>query len=136
RCQLTDESLAHIHIEPALKKPYITSGRAGFRVFGDFKRGFYKISIDAGATTVDGGTVMAPFERTLSVSMRKPQLQFSGSGRYLPRTAWNNLGIKHLNVEAVNMIVRQVPQENLVFWMGNESDSADERTSNVILKKT
>ena len=33
--------------------------------------------------------------------------------------------------------MRQIPPENLVFWLGNDgSDAADERTSNVILKKS
>jgi alpha-2-macroglobulin len=138
RCQLTEEALAgRIHFTPAVKKAYITSGRAGFRVFGDFKRGVYSVKIDAGAQTVDGGTVLAPFARSFAVTSRKPLLGFAASGRYLPRKAWANLGIKHTNMEAVNLIVRQVPPENLVFWLGNTgSDVADERTSNVVLRKT
>ncbi len=137
RCQLTDEAIAQVHFDPPVKKAYITSGTSGFRVFGELKRGVYKVKIDAGARTVDGGIVLAPFSRAFSVAARKPQLSFAASGRYLPRTAWNNLGLKHLNVEEVNLIVRQVPPENLIFWLGNTgTDAADERTSNVILKKT
>ncbi|MDB4952487.1 MAG: hypothetical protein JWO36_56 [Myxococcales bacterium] len=137
RCQLSDDAIARMHFTPAVKKPYITAGRAGFRVFGDFKRGTYSIKIDPGATSIDGGVLLAPFARSFAVSSRKPQLSFASSGRYLPRAAWSNLGIKHLNVDAVNLIVRQVPPENLVFWLGNEGgDAADERTSNVVLKKT
>ena len=136
RCQLTDESVKHIHFEPAVKKLYVTSGRAGFRVFGDFKRGAYKVKIDGGATTVDGGIVLTPFTRSFSVAARKPQLSFAASGRYLPRSAWTNLGIKHTNIDSVNLVVRQVPADNLVFWLGETSDAATERTSDVILKKT
>lgn len=134
RCQLADAS--KISFSPAVKKVYVTSGRAGFRIFGDFKRGVYQLEIAGGATSVDGGVLLSPFSRSFSVSARKPPLAFSSSGRYLPRSAWNNLGIKHLNVDAVNLVVRHIPPENLVFWLGNEqSDAADERTSNVILKK-
>ncbi|MBS1122314.1 MAG: hypothetical protein H6Q90_4542 [Deltaproteobacteria bacterium] len=137
RCQLTDEAIAHVHFDPPVNKAYITSGSTGFRIFGELKRGVYSIKIDAGARTLDGGVVLAPFSRSFSVAARKPQLSFAAGGRYLPRTAWNNLGIKHLNVEEVNLIVRQVPPENLIFWLGNTgSDAADERTSNVVLKKT
>ena len=134
RCQLADP--ARISFTPAVKNVYVTAGRAGFRVFGDFKRGVYKMKIAGGATTVDGGVLLAQYNRTFSVSARKPQLAFAASGRYLPRSAWNNLGIKHLNTDAVNLVVRHVPAENLVFWLGNDSSEvADERTSNVILKK-
>lgn len=134
RCQLADAS--RISFEPAVKKVYITSGRAGFRIFGDFKRGVYKMKIGGGASSIDGGVLLAPYTRSFSVSARKPQLSFAGSGRYLPRSAWNNLGIKHLNTDAVKLVVRHVPAENLVFWLGNDySEVADERTSNVILSK-
>lgn len=134
RCQLSDAS--RISFTPAVKKVYITSGRAGFRIFGDFKRGVYKMKIAGGSTSVDGGVLLAAFKQSFSVAARKPQLAFQSSGRYLPRSAWNNLGIKHINVDAVNLVVRHVPAENLVFWLGNEySEEADERTSNVILKK-
>ena len=134
RCQLADAS--RISFTPAVKKVYVTSSRAGFRIFGDFKRGVYKMKIAGGATSVDGGVLLAAYNRSFAVSARKPQLAFASTGRYLPRSAWNNLGIKHLNVEAVNLVVRHVPAENLVFWLGNDhSEVADERTSNVILKK-
>lgn len=134
RCQLADAT--RISFTPEVKKVYVTSGRAGFRIFGNFKRGVYKMKIAGGATSVDGGVLLSAFSRSFSVSARKPQLAFASSGRYLPRSAWNNLGIKHLNVDAVNLVVRHVPAENLVFWLGNEhSDAADERTSNVILRK-
>lgn len=134
RCQLANAS--RISFSPAVNKVYVTAGRAGFRIFGDFKRGVYKMKIAGGATSVDGGVLLGAYSRTFSVSARKPQLSFAASGRYLPRSAWNNLGIKHLNVEAVNLVVRHVPAENLVFWLGNDSsEAADERTSNVLLKK-
>jgi len=137
RCQLNDEAISRIHFSPPVKHTYITNGKAGFRVFGDFKRGTYSVKIDGGATSVDGGMLLAPFAKSFSVAARKPQISFEGTGRYLPRTAWTNLGIKHLNVDAVNLVVREVPPENLIFWMSNDySDVADERTSNVILKKT
>ncbi len=137
RCQLSDESLQQIKFEPAVDKPYVTNGKSGFRVFGNFKRGVYRVRIGAGARTIDGGVITSGFARSYAITARKPQLGFAGTGRYLPRSAWSSLGIKHLNIEEANLIVRQIPPENLVFWLGNtSSDVADERTSNVILKTT
>ncbi|MBA3819539.1 MAG: hypothetical protein H0X17_11650, partial [Deltaproteobacteria bacterium] len=135
RCQLGDDAVKRITFTPTVKNITIAGGRSGFRVFGDFKRGAYKVRIDAGVTSVDGGVVLAPFSKSFSVKARRPQLAFAASGRYLPRTAWNNLGIKHTNVEAVNLVVRHIPAENLVFWMGSAQDGADDRTSNLILTK-
>ena len=137
RCQLDDDAIAKIHFTPAVRKTYITGGRAGFRIFGDFKRGTYKVRIDPGVVSIDGGVLLAPFATSVAVPARRAQLSFASSGRYLPRSAWDNLGIKHVNVDAVNLVVRQVPPENLIYWMGNDAtDAADERTSDVILKKT
>lgn len=137
RCQLSDESLSYIKFDPPVDKPYITSGKSGFRVFGNFKRGVYRVRIGAGARTIDGGVVTDTWARSYAITARQPQLGFAGTGRYLPRAAWSSLGIKHLNVEEANLIVRQIPPENLIFWLGNtSSDVADERTSNVILKTT
>ena len=41
-----------------------------------------------------------------------------------------------MNVSKAELIVRHIPVENLVFWMSAEQETADDRTSNVILKKT
>lgn len=136
RCQLSDDAIKKITFSPPVKGAYIAGGRAGFRVFGEFQRGAYKVAIGAGAASIDGGVTIAPYAESFSVKARRPALAFAASGRYLPRTAWNNLGIKHTNVDAVNLIVRHIPQENLVFWMSGQQDAADERTSNLILKKT
>ena len=136
RCQLSELALAQIHFDPPVPKAYITPGRAGFRIFGEFKRGAYGMKIEAGALSVDGGVVLAPFSTSFAVSARKPQLQFAGTGRYLPRTAWTNLGIKHTNVDQVNLVVRRIPPENLVFYLSSNRDTADDRTSDLILDKT
>jgi hypothetical protein len=68
RCQLADAS--RISFTPAVKKVYVTSSRAGFRIFGDFKRGVYKLKIAGGASSVDGGVLLAAYNRTFSVAAR------------------------------------------------------------------
>jgi hypothetical protein len=71
------------------------------------------------------------------VSARGSQLGFSSAGRYLPRSAWRNLPLHHLNVDEVQLTVRNVPPENLVFWMGDDArETADARTSNVLVRTT
>jgi uncharacterized protein YfaS (alpha-2-macroglobulin family) len=136
RCELREEAAARLAFKPAVDRVYLTPGRAGFRVFGDFKRGTYSLTIPGGLTSVDGGVLLAPFTRKISIAARKPQLSFAASGRYLPRSAWRDLGVKHLNVEEANLFVRHVPPENLIFWLSADgSEAADDRTSNLLLKK-
>ncbi|QSQ16790.1 alpha-2-macroglobulin family protein [Myxococcus landrumensis] len=133
-----DDAMAEssIRVSPPVKVSVIPA-RRGFRIFGDFKRGTYTVRIAGGATSVGGGTLLADFERGITIPARKPQLSFSSAGRYLPRSAWRNLPLQHLNLDNVELTVRNVPPENLVFWMSDdERETADERTSNVVVKKT
>src|SRR5262249_57793665 len=58
RCQLPDEAMKRIAIEPAAGKTYMTGGRAGFRIFGDFKRVEYSIKIPSGIPSVSGRVVL------------------------------------------------------------------------------
>ena len=95
------------------------------------------MTLDAGATSSTGGRLLSSFTHSFSVAARGSQLGFSSSGRYLPRSAWRNLPLHHLNVSEVELTVRNVPPENLVFWMGDDArETADERTSNVLVKTT
>lgn len=134
-CMLDDGVAADaIHFNPKVKFS-IAPSRRGFRIFGDFKRGSYTMRIDAGTESVGGGTLLSTYERAFSVSARSPQLSFTSAGRYLPRGAWRNLPLNHLNVDEVKLTVRNVPPENLVFWMSQEGDETlDERTSNLIAR--
>ncbi|MBF5044858.1 hypothetical protein FGE12_20830 [Aggregicoccus sp. 17bor-14] len=136
-CSLGEEAAAEaVHFDPQVKFS-VAPSRWGFRIFGDFKRGTYALRIDAGATSTAGGVLLATYEESFSISAREPRLSFSTGGRYLPRSAWRNLPLNHLNVDTVELTVRQVPPENLVFWMSNdEQETADERTSNVLTRKT
>lgn len=137
RCMLDDASTAsgvHVSVEGRDVPVTVTASDTGFRVFGEFPFGQLTLRVDAGATTVDGGTLPTALDNTLDIPHRAAKLDFANRGRYLPHSAWTALAIQHTNVPAVELTVRHIPQENLVFWMsGNEP--ADSRTANVVLKK-
>jgi hypothetical protein len=137
RCHLEEEVAASaLHFTPEVKFS-VSPTRWGFRILGDFSRGSYTLRLDEGATSPSGGRLLSPFEHTFSVAARGSQLGFSSTGRYLPRSAWRNLPLHHLNVDQVELSVRNVPPENLVFWMGDdERETADERTSNLLVRTT
>ncbi|HZI10922.1 MAG TPA: MG2 domain-containing protein [Myxococcus sp.] len=136
-CSLDDAVAADaIQLKPAVKFS-VAPSRRGFRIFGDFKRGAQSLRIKAGTPSVGGGILLSTFTQAFPVPARKPQLSFAASGRYLPRSAWRNLPLQHLNLDSVDLVIRNVPPENLVFWMSNEgTEQSDERTSNVLVKKT
>lgn len=137
RCMVQEaQAQEGIRFDPPVKF-YTAPGSAGFRVFGDFKRGSYTMTIDAGVGSVDGGVTQAAFERSFSVPARKPSVSFTSNGRYLPRSAWRNLAVNHLNVDQAQLSIRHVPPENLVYWMSDDyRENTDERTSNLAVTKT
>jgi alpha-2-macroglobulin len=134
RCVLDADMLkSAVHFSPAVENLSMAPGEAGFRIFGDFTPGTkYQATLDGGAVTEDGGSLVRRYETELDVPHRTPKLQFASSGRYLPRSAWRNLPVVHTNVERVRLRVRHIPESNLVFWMSGQ-ERADERSSNVVL---
>lgn len=135
RCSISaDEAARVIHLDPPVETT-VATGPAGFRLFGDFAQGRYELTIDAGTETVDGGVLREAWEGRVTVPARSPRLGFASKGRYLPRSAWDELTLTHLNVDEARLQVRHVRPENLVFWMTGQ-ERADERTSDLLLDTT
>lgn len=135
RCVLKPEDAAEsIQFEPPVKFT-VAAAENGFRIFGDFSRGTYTMRIKPGARSVDGGMVKQTFERSIAVPARRPTLQFVSRGRYLPRDAWSNLAIRHMNVDEMKVMVRHIPLRNLVFWLSGQGERANSRTSDIVLEE-
>jgi hypothetical protein len=137
RCQLLEQEVSEgVHLEPKL--PFsISPTRGGFRLFADFKRGAYQVAFDAGLRSVDGSALPSRYEQRFEVGARRSALALPSAGRYLPRSAWRSLPITHRNLSQVELTVRNVPPENLVFWMSDpDREAADARSANVLLRKT
>ncbi len=130
-----DDAAERIHFSPAVKFSVVPSN-LGFRILGDFKRGTYALRMDAGLRTDSGGMLLGTYDASFSFPARMPSVSFTSQGRYLPKQAWKSLPVSHINVSEAHLTVRQVPPEDLVFWMGDdESEKASDRDSNLILDK-
>src|SRR5690606_3066019 len=97
RCMVDEGSAkAHIQFTPPMAFSMAPT-RGGFRIFGDFKSGALAMAIAGGVSSLDGAVLKFPVSRTFHVPPRKPSVGFAVQGRYLPRDAWKNLGVRHLN---------------------------------------
>ncbi|MCP4503234.1 MAG: hypothetical protein GY822_25130 [Deltaproteobacteria bacterium] len=133
RCQLNADALdEYVDVSPPVKGLSVSIFRGGFRLFGDFKRGTYRLRIDAGASSIDGGVVKKTFERDVVIPAKKPRVDFVAQGRYLPRSAWGKLAVRHLNVEHATLEVRHIRVENVHFWLSEYSEEASIRNSEII----
>lgn len=136
RCMPDEESIRNaIQISPDVDID-VVPGRGGFNLVGDFKRGTHRIRVDAGLTTVDGGVLASSVETDLEIKARKPQLEFVNTGRYIPRSRWNRLTLRHLNVHGVDVEVRHIPRENLLFWLSQDDEAARASVANVVARQT
>ena len=135
RCLLDeDEARSGIRFEPEVDFTISPAG-GGFRIFGDFARGSYQMQIDAGLRTTDGGMLRQAWTKDFTVPARSPKIEFTSRGRYLPRSAWSSLPVRHRNISGATLLVHHVPPENLVFWMSDDNEQTNERTSNLILRE-
>lgn len=124
-----------ITVEPAANIT-VAAAKNGFRILGDFERGTYTVTLKEGLVTEDGGKLVSARSRGISIPARSAKVSFVSKGRYLPRSNWRNLGIRHLNVKSVDVTVRHIPRENLVFWLSGDHEDADDRNSNVVAKRS
>lgn len=135
RCVLDEQDAKDsLHFDPPVKYT-ISPTRGGFRILGDFARGSYSLRLDADARTTDGGVLKTTYTETFSVPTRKAQLSFLSQGRYLPREAWTNMGLRHLNLDEVTLEVRRVSAANLVHWMSADSEDTNPRNSDLIVNE-
>ncbi len=108
----------------------------GFKVFGEFKKGEYVMKVKKGMRSEGGGFLLQDFERRFVVPSRNPSASFLAKGRYLPRNGLASVPIRHMNVDKVDVVVRKIPEHNLIFWLSGSREKADNRTSDVIAQKT
>jgi uncharacterized protein YfaS (alpha-2-macroglobulin family) len=116
----------HVDIE-------VAQGPGGFRLFGDFTRGEYELTIVGGTRTVDGGLLKANYTAKVVVPSRSPSVRFLARGRYIPRNQWDRLAIRHVNVSKATVLVRHVPESNIPFWLSG-AESMSDRQSDPVAK--
>jgi uncharacterized protein YfaS (alpha-2-macroglobulin family) len=136
RCVLSADALDNVVFSPEVADLYVAEARRGFRVFGTFPQGEVSVTMPAGTYTADGGILQEAWTQTFTVRPRSPRTELvAKQGRYLPRGAWGNLPVKHLNTDAIDVTIRRVPPQNLVFWLSGDDEDATRRTSDLIAEK-
>ncbi|MEE2836288.1 MAG: MG2 domain-containing protein [Myxococcota bacterium] len=135
RCLPSQDSASLISVSPPVDFR-VVPGRGGFRLLGDFRRGSYRVKLHAGLVTVDEGFLQSDHVSIVRVGARPQHLEFVESGRYLPKAGWKTLRFRHRNVGEVQLEVRQIRPENLRYWLSSGSERADQRISDVVVKKS
>lgn len=109
--------------------------RGGFRLLGDFKAGELLVELNAGMKTASGATLKGSIATNYIVPPLSPQVKFAFQGRYLSRKKWESLALRHLNTSAVVLKARIISRDNLNFWLGADSEAADDRNSYLLAQR-
>src|SRR5690554_3352979 len=132
RCQIDETSArASFVFEPAISYQVATTPQ-GLLVSADFERRNYTLKIKAGLRTRDGGALEKDFDTTFSVGKLSSNLGFITKGRYMPRAAWQDVSLRHRNLEASELEVWHVPGRNMAFWMSGHNEIADPRSADLV----
>jgi hypothetical protein len=76
------------------------------------------------------------YAREIKVPRRTAKAQFMAKGRYVPRRRLGAVPVRHINVDAVTITARRIPEPNLVFWLSGQDEKMDDRTSDPVAVKT
>ena len=132
RCVLSEDAVkSSVYISPS-EPLNISATRGGFRLLGKLPRGPLEVSVMAGAKTIDGGTLSKTFSQTFDVRRRSPSLRFAVRGRYAPVDQLDHVPLRSLNVSDINVEVRRVRPENLIFWASKYNEETSPRTADLI----
>lgn len=135
KCDVPQESLKQmVTVFPPANVRFIPQQR-GFRALGDFKQGRYRMTIEAGLKSNIGSILLETKTNTFDVPARTPSATFGSKGRFLPRQRLTMVPIKHINVGEVEIKVRRIPEQNIIFWLSGETEGADDRNSDIVFSE-
>jgi uncharacterized protein YfaS (alpha-2-macroglobulin family) len=124
----------YISFEPAVTFS-VSPSINGFRIFGDFKKGQYRLTIAQGLYTRLGGILQEDYSSNIQMPLKQPTLDFVSKGRYLPRDYMDSLPINHRNVSTVTVTVRQIFEQNIAYWLSSSGEQATDQISDQIASK-
>ena len=104
----------------------------GFHILGDFTKGEYTLTINAGMATVNGGALNEDYHQSIEVDSHSPSVAFTGSGRYLPRASWDSVPFRYRNTDALELVISRVPVENINTWSSKYYESVKSSDGDVV----
>ncbi|AWV90050.1 alpha-2-macroglobulin family protein [Bradymonas sediminis] len=131
RCEMDLTSArASLEFEPSLAYQLVSTPQ-GTLVSADFERRDYKLKVKAGLRTREGGALKEAYESSFTVGRLSPTLEFVTKGRYMPRAGWQQVSLRHRNVQTAELEVWHVPGRNMAFWMSGYRDTVNLRSGDL-----
>ncbi len=132
-------------LDAAIAKPFISispaidfevvAGRGNFRLVGAFKaQTKYELTFFPGLKGTKNEWLTHKVVKIVSTPGFKPKLNFLSKARYLPKLDGAQLSFEYRNVDAINVIVKRVPPQNLIFWMTQNRNTFSGEVSEEVFK--
>ncbi len=110
----------------------ISAKRNGFLLIGDFKpETQYKVTIKAGLKASNGSKLTEESSQETTTGSFKPRFSFKTKARYMPGSLQGSIPWDAVNVDKVELEVRQVFAQNLHQFL-SQGESANEAVSELI----
>lgn len=108
-----------VSVQPSVNYKVSVKNRT-LRVRGNFAFGTeYTLKIQSGFPSAYGTKMNSNFVKTFSFSDEKPALKLLGGGLFLPLENNGKLQFKSMNVGSIDLDIKEIPSQNLVFFLQN-----------------
>ncbi len=134
-------------IDAMLAKPFVqvspdvdfevVPGLGNFRLVGAFKpKTKYEITLLPGLKGTKHEYLAQKVTKIVQTPSFKPTLSFLNKARYMPKLDGAEIAFEYRNVDAMSVVVKRVPPQNLVFWMAQNqtTDAVAEQVFKTQLK--
>ncbi|MCD6310931.1 MAG: hypothetical protein J7M11_00510, partial [Elusimicrobia bacterium] len=112
----------YVRIEPS-ENFYILKARDKYVIKGDFKaKTEYNVTIKKGLSSKEGKQLEKDYTFKYNLGDMRPCIQILSKGHVMPSTYDHKLVIKHINVKKIRLTIRQIYQQNIVFWLTSQRD--------------
>ncbi|MBL4653720.1 MAG: hypothetical protein JKY53_12795 [Flavobacteriales bacterium] len=132
-------------IDAMLAKPFVqvspdvdfevVPGLSSFRLVGAFKpKTKYEIILLPGLKGTKGEYLAQKVTKIVQTPSFKPTLSFLNKARYMPKLDGAEIAFEYRNVDAMSVVVKRVPPQNLVFWMAQNQNQATAAVAEQVFK--
>ncbi|GHV11233.1 membrane protein [Fibrobacterales bacterium] len=123
----TEDVSGFLSVEPSVKYKVSSRGRV-LKVRGNFQSGAkYTVRIKQGMPSGYGTKLANDFLREVFFKNENPQVKWIGNGLFLPLENKGKLQFQTMNAANVKLEVREIPPQNLSFFLQNNRLRSGER---------
>ncbi len=112
----------------------ITKSKGIYKLIGKFKAGEeYSVTVRKGLTSNAGCFLSESRTEKVKFPNENPSVGFFSHSHIILKGTEKNIALKHMNNSGARLYIRQIYQQNIIFWLASEyRDNAHSKISDII----